>query len=155
MNSFNLMKRIKLINRLFKGSILICSLIIVCQCAGNERLISEDEDKIIIGNAYGIEFVVIKNGFRYGFRKTDGTLLVPAHPVSGLLAGDPENLSHAESTKYMGETGSVYSFEVTLENKTKVIVSLKPEKETALFELENPEDEAIDYLVPDTDWVMF
>ncbi len=37
------------------------------------------------------------------FQKVDGTLLVPAHPVSGLLAGSPENLSQARFTKYIGE----------------------------------------------------
>ena len=143
MTYFNLMKGIKLIINLFKGSILICALVLLQQCTGNERLISEDEDKIIIGNGHDIEFVLIKDGFRYGFRKTDGTILVPVHPVSGLLAGSPENLSQAESTKYFGETDGVYSFEVRLENKKKIILRLKPEKGCALFELENPDDEAI------------
>ncbi|MCK5344093.1 MAG: hypothetical protein KAR20_11855, partial [Candidatus Heimdallarchaeota archaeon] len=136
------MKRINLINKLFKG-LLICSLILLQQCTGNERLISEGKDKIIIRNGQEIEFVVIKDGFRYGFQKTDGTLLVPAHPVSGLLAGAPENLSQAETTKYIGEKDSVYSFEVTLENKNKIILRLKLDKEKALFELENLNDEAI------------
>jgi alpha-glucosidase (family GH31 glycosyl hydrolase) len=129
--------------KLFKGLILICSLSLLQQCTNNERLISEDKDKIIIRNGQEIEFVLIKDAFRYGFRKTDGTLLAPAHPVSGLLAGSPENLSQAESTKYLGETDSVYSFEVALENKNKIILRLKLDKETALFELENPDDEAI------------
>jgi alpha-glucosidase (family GH31 glycosyl hydrolase) len=137
------MNRFTLIKKLLGGSILICSLVLWHQCTGRETYISEEEDEIIIGNAYGIEFVIIKDGFRYGFRKTDGIILVPAHPVSGLLAGDPENLSQAESTRYIGKTGSAYSFEVTLENGSKVIVRLKPDKETARFELENPEDEAI------------
>jgi len=137
------MERINLINKLFKVLILICSLILLPQCTGNGSLISEDEDKIIIRNGQKIEFVLIKDGFRYSFRKTDGTLLVPAHPVSGLLAGSPENLSQARSTKYIGENNSVYSFEVTLENKDLLILRLKLDKETALFKLENPEDEAI------------
>lgn len=104
---------------------------------------SEDEDKIVIRNGREIEFVLIKDGFRYGFQKTDGTILVPVHPVSGLLAGSPENLSQAESTKYIGETESVYSFEVVLEDKKRIILRLKLDTETALFELENPAGEAI------------
>lgn len=32
---------------------------------------------------------------------------VPAHPIAGLLAGAPENLSQAESTKYIGENNMV------------------------------------------------
>ncbi len=113
------------------------------QCTGNKRFISEGEGEIVIRNRQEIEFVLIKDGFRYGFRKTDGTLLVPAHPVSGLLAGSPENLSQAKSTKYMGESNGVYSFEVALENKNKIIIRLKLDKESALFELENPDDKAI------------
>ena len=138
-----IMKQINLINKLFKGLILFYSIVLLYQCTGNERLISEDEDKIVIRNGREIEFVLIKDGFRYGFQKTDGTFLVPAHPVSGLLAGSPEDLSQAESTKYIGETESVYSFEVILENKKRIILRLRLDAETALFELENPEDEAI------------
>lgn len=107
------------------------------------NVISEDKDRIIIRNGQEIEFVVIKDGFQYGFQKTDGTILVPAHPISGLLAGDPGNLSKAQFTKYIGETDGAYSFEVTLENKNKIIIRLKLDKETALFELENQDDEAI------------
>ena len=133
----------RLIRRIFEGSIIICSVILLIQCTSRETYISEDEDKIIIGNVYGIEFVVIKDGFRYAFRRTDGTNLVPAHPVSGLLAGDPENLSQAEFTEYLGEMEGAYSFKVSFENGSNVIVRLKPDKETARFEIENTEDEAI------------
>jgi alpha-glucosidase (family GH31 glycosyl hydrolase) len=137
------MKRIKLLKKLFKGSVLICLLVILPQCTGKGRLISEDEEKIVIGNSQAVEFVVIKDGFRFGFRKRDGAPLVPAHPVSGLLAGDPDNLSQGQSTNYMGETDGVYSFEVTLENGNRIIIRLKLDTETALFELENPAGEAI------------
>ena len=75
----------KRIHNLFKGLILICLPILLQQCTSNESLISEDADKIVIRNGQGIEFVLIKDGFRYGFQKTDGTTLVPAHPVSGLF----------------------------------------------------------------------
>jgi len=137
------MKRIKLISKLFKGIILIGSLVLLLQCSGNKRPLSEDEEKITIRNGHGIEFVLIKDGFRYGFQNTDGTPVVPAHPVSGLLAGDPENLAQAESTIYIGEMEGTYSFEVTLETKNKIILRLKLDKETALFELENPDNNAI------------
>jgi alpha-glucosidase (family GH31 glycosyl hydrolase) len=137
------MKRIKLINKLLKVLILSCIPILLQQCTGNERLVPEGKDKIIIRNGQDIEFVLIKDGFRYGFRKTDGTTLVPAHSVSGLLAGAPENLSQAKSTKYIGKNNGTYSFEVTLENKNSIILRLKLEKETAHFELENPDDEDI------------
>lgn len=136
-------KGIKRRNRLFKGLVLICLFVLLQQCTSNESLISEDKDKIVIRNGQGIEFVLSKEGFRYGFQKTDGKTLVPAHPVSGLLAGDPENLSQAKSTKYIGDADGAYSFEVTLENKNKIILRLKLEKDQARFELENQDDEAI------------
>lgn len=137
------MKRVDRIRNLFKRLILIGLLILLQQCASNERLVSEDEDRVIIRNGQEVEFVLIKDGFRFGFRKTDGTSLVPVHPVSGLLAGDPENLSQAEFTKYIGEKEDVHSFEVALENKNKIILRLKLDKETAHFEIENPDDNAI------------
>jgi len=137
------MKRIKSKNKILNGLIFIFLLVLLQQCNNEVRFISEKEDRIIIRNGQGIEFVLIKDGFRYGFQKTDGTILVPAHQVSGLLAGDPENLSNAQFTKYIGETDGTYSFEVTLENKNKIIIRLKLEKEQARFELENPDDEAI------------
>lgn len=137
------MKRINLRNRHLKGLILVCTLFILLQCTGNKKLVSEDAEKIIIRNGQEIEFVLTKEGFRYSFQKTDGTVLVPAHPISGLLAGDPENLSQAELTKYIGETDGIYSFEVALEIKNRIIIRLKLDKETAHFELENPNNEAI------------
>jgi alpha-glucosidase (family GH31 glycosyl hydrolase) len=126
-----------------KGLFLISSLILLQQCTGNKGFISEDEDKIVISKGQKIEFVLIKDGFRYGFQKADGTILVPAHPASGLLAGSPENLSQARSTKYIGESNGVYSFEITLENQNIIIIRLKLDKKTALFELENPTGKAI------------
>jgi hypothetical protein len=128
------MKRINLRNRQLKGLILVCTFFLLLQCTGNKKLVSEDEKKITIRNGQGIEFVLTKDGFRYSFQKTDGTVLVPAHPISGLLAGDPENLSQAESTKYIGETDGIYSFEVALEIKDRIIIRLKLDKETAHFE---------------------
>ena len=134
---------LNLVIRILKRLIFICSVVLLQQCAGNKGYISEDGNKIIISNGQDIEFVLIKEGFRYGFQKTDGSILVPVHPVSGLLAGDPENLSQAESTKYMGEKESCYSFQVTLDNKSKINVSLQLDQETALFKLENRENKPI------------
>ena len=138
------MKNIKLISKLLKGLFLISSFLLMQQCTyGQISNVTEDGDKIVVRNRQGIEFVVIKKGFRYGFQKTDGKIIVPAHRVSGLLAGDPEKLSQAKTTKYIGEKDSVYSFEVTLENKNKIILQLKLGKETALFKIENPDNKSI------------
>ena len=138
------MKHIILVSNLLKGLTYIGSFILIQQCTyGQISKVKEGEDKIIIGNRQGIEFVVIKKGFRYGFQKTDGKIMVPAHPVSGLLAGDPEKLSQAKTTKYIGAKDSVFSFEVTLENKHTIILRLKLGKETALFQIENPSGDAI------------
>jgi len=131
------------INILFRRLLICSSLILFSQCSGNKELLIENNDEIIIRISQEIEFVLIKDGFRYSFQKTDGTILVPAHPDSGLLAGSHENLSQAQSTKYLGETEGQYTFEVTLENKKKIIIRLKLDKETALFEIENPDKEAI------------
>ena len=138
------MKYITLVSKLLKGLTFIGSFILIQQCTyGQRSKVTEGEDKIIIRNGQGIEFVVIKKGFRYAFQKTDGKIMVPAHPVSGLLAGDPEKLSQAKTTKYIGAKDSVYSFEVTLENTNTIILRLKLGKETALFQIENPSGESI------------
>ena len=102
------MKNIKLISKLLKGLFLISSFLLMQQCTyGQISNVTEDGDKIVVRNRQGIEFVVIKKGFRYGFQKTDGKIIVPAHRVSGLLAGDPEKLSQAKITKYIGAKDSV------------------------------------------------
>jgi hypothetical protein len=139
-----IMKQINLLSNLLKGLIFFGSFIFIHECSYAQiSNVTEREDKIVVRNRQGIEFVVIKKGFRYGFQKTDGKNIVPAHPVSGLLAGDPEKLSQAKTTKYIGAKDSVYSFEVTLENKNAIILRLKLGKETALFQIENPKGEAI------------
>ena len=64
------MKHIILVSKLLKGLTLIGSFILIQQCTyGQISKVTEGEDKIIIGNRQGIEFVVIKKGFRYGFQK--------------------------------------------------------------------------------------
>ncbi|MCG6190492.1 glycoside hydrolase family 31 protein [Maribellus maritimus] len=131
------------VNKLFKGIAFVFLTVVLQQCTSNERLISEDEDNVIIRNGQGIEFVLIKDGFRYGFRESNGTFLVPAHPVSGLLAGSPENLSPAKSTKYIGVNNNINSFKVVLENNKEIILRLKLENKQARFELENPDDKPI------------
>ncbi|MFM2259374.1 MAG: hypothetical protein RLZZ424_1348 [Bacteroidota bacterium] len=81
------MKQINLISSFLKGLILIGSFILINECSYAQLSnVTEGDDKIVIRNRHGIEFVVIKKGFRYGFQKTDGKNIVPAHPVSGLLA---------------------------------------------------------------------
>ena len=138
------MMYINQISNYLKGLTFIGFFILIHQCTyGQLPNVTEGEDKIVVRNRQGIEFVVIKKGFRYGFQKADGKIMVPAHPVSGLLAGDPEKLSQAKSTKYIGAKDSVCSFEVTLENKNTIILRLKLGKETALFQIENPNGEAI------------
>jgi alpha-glucosidase (family GH31 glycosyl hydrolase) len=137
------MKQLKGKISFYYGLMAICCLFAFGQCTGNESLITDDEGKTVITNGHGIDFVVNKEGFRYGFQRTDGTILVPAHPVSGLLAGSPEDLSQAISAKYLGETEGVVSFEVTLENTGRIILRVKLDKESALFQLENPDDESI------------
>ncbi len=127
----------------FLYAFLIGSFIIWLQCIPEGKYVSEDEYQIIIGKGKGIEFVLIKDGFRYSFQKSDGTILVPAHPASGLLAGSPENLDKAQNTRYLGETNSKHLFEVTMENEKRILVYLKLDGETALFQLENPEHKSI------------
>jgi alpha-glucosidase (family GH31 glycosyl hydrolase) len=129
--------------KIIKATCLIGAFIFSQQCFGEESFVTETKDKITISNDDQIEFVLLKDGFRYSFVKVDGTVLVPAHPVSGLLAGDPKNYSQSKSTKYMGENNKVYSFEVTLEDKNTITLRLKFEKGVARFELEDDNKEAI------------
>ncbi|MEX2566389.1 MAG: hypothetical protein WD431_10640, partial [Cyclobacteriaceae bacterium] len=105
------MKHHYLIDKSLNAVILVLSVFLLPNCSTNKNPVSEDGEKIVISNGHGIEFVLIKKGYRYGFQKTNGTTLVPPHPVSGLLAGSPDNLTQAESTKYLGETGGLYAFE--------------------------------------------
>ena len=137
------MKEYNLAGKFIGGFIFIGFLLSMHYCSSNQSPISEDEIKIIIKGEQAIEFTLIKKGFRYSFQKADGKALVPAHPVSGLLAGSPDNLISAEDTKYTGEEEGLYSFEVTLENQEVIVVRLKLESGTALFQLENPEREPI------------
>lgn len=137
------MKRHYLLDKSMKAITLILFVLLLSKCSTSKNPVSEDDERIIINNGHGIEFVVIKEGFRYGFQRTNNKVLVPSHPVSGLLAGSPDKLTQAESTKYMGETGGMYTFEVSLADKSKIVLRLKLEKETAIFEMENPDTIAI------------
>jgi alpha-glucosidase (family GH31 glycosyl hydrolase) len=102
-----------------------------------------DVAPLVISNGAGWEFVLEKEGFRHGFRQQDGTFAVPAHPVSGLLGGDPEKLSPAVSTEYLGEVNGLHAFTVTLADDRTINVRLEFEAYGARFEIENPDGKPI------------
>ena len=110
-----------------------------CVLIKAQEELQENGDSIVIRNKE-ITFFLKKNGFKYGFKKADGTRMVPAHPVSGLLAGDVQNLSPAKSTEYLGEDKGEHSFRVTLENRKEIIVRLKLDEKRAHFKIENVSD---------------
>lgn len=98
---------------------------------------------VILDNGAGLEFVLEKAGFRFGFRRQGGGFMVPAHPAAGLLAGDPGRLSAASSTNYLGKVEGLHAFEVTMEDGRKINVRMELGPHTARFELENPDRETI------------
>lgn len=94
-------------------------------------------DSSITIQSADIAFFLDKAGFRYGFQRTSGEVLVPPHPISGLVAGSPERLVVASRTAFVGEREGIYSFEVTLEDSSTLFVRLKLSSEQAHFQIEN------------------
>ncbi len=97
-----------------------------------------EESPVILDNGSGLEFVVEKDGFRHGFRESGGGFLVAPHPESGLLAGEPDSLTAARSTEYLGLEGRNHRFHVTLEDDRKLHVRMEFTAHAARFEIENP-----------------
>lgn len=117
-------------------SILILISFSQCVLINAQEEVLKSGDSIVIRNGK-IAFHLKKNGFKYRFEKVDGTMMVPAHPVSGLLAGEVENFSQAKSTEYLGDDKGEHSFRVTLENRKEIIVRLKIDEKRAHFKIEN------------------
>ena len=101
------------------------------------------EDLVVLDNGDGLEFVVVKDGFRYGFRKQGGEFVVSPHPGAGLIAGTPDKLTPAKSTEYLGKEKQLHLFHVTLADDRKIHVRLDFAPHAARFEIENPAGEPI------------
>lgn len=108
-----------------------------------EEIVSGSDSTVILDNGTGLEFVLEKEGFRYGFRRQGDGFMVPAHPEAGLLAGESGDLKRSVSSEYHGKTDGLHAFEVTLENGRTITVRMKFGPNAARFELENPGGEAI------------
>lgn len=133
----------KLIPKLIQNLARIVVIALLPYSAHGGEAASGNTPTVIIDNGTGLEFVLEKDGFRYGFRRQGGGVMAPAHPAAGLLAGDPGRLSPASSTNYLGKVKGLHAFEVTMEDGRKISVRMEFAPHAARFELENPADEAI------------
>ncbi len=102
-----------------------------------------EEALVVLDNGDGLEFVVVMDGFRHGFRKQDGEFIVSPHPGAGLIAGTPDKLTPAKSTAYLGKEKQLHLFHVTLADDRKIHVRLDFAPHAARFEIENPAGEPI------------
>jgi len=131
------------ITTLFRSLAQTVALAALTCSADAAEAVSGNDSTVILDNGVGLEFVLGKTGFRYGFRQKGGEFMVPVHATAGLLAGPPDQLSPARATNYLGKVKELHAFEVTLADARKIKVHLDFGQDSARFELINTGDEAI------------
>lgn len=111
----------------------VAILLLVCMMVGLLNLsalasspqgVTETDTSVTIScENYTIQ--IIKDGFRYGFYRPDGSVIVGAHSVSGICFGKSGGTSYpVRSTTYIGEDDGVVCFTVTNENNDQADVKL-------------------------------
>ena len=119
---------------------VIFSAFLLLQCAQKNEMIYEDKDSIII-RAGEIKFFLQKEGFRYGFRQADGTILAPAHPVSGLQIGKGDDaVMNVVTTKLIKKASEYAEMEVTFSNGLTALISLSCKPHTIKMTVEPHEE---------------
>ncbi len=106
---------------------MLCFLVffLFFSCSQKKEKIVESEDHLII-ELDSYSFMLEKEGFRYSFQKTDGAILAPAHPVSGLQIGKThEILYDAVDTELINKAVDFLEFEVICSDSSTVTVTLK------------------------------
>lgn len=122
--------------KIFEISIWLCisaAILTGCGHEGTDVIVDDNEIRI---QEDGILFSVQRAGFRYAF-SSDSIVMVPPHKSSGLLAGNPDSLSPAVQTTYLGKQDSSYQFSVTCSNEDIIEVSLTLDSGQARFQLKS------------------
>lgn len=94
-------------------------------------MVTEDPATItILSGGYQIE--IVRNGFRFGFRRPDGRIIAPPHPVAGLAFSRPgeESPAPVRSTELLGSNGESLRMRVTNTAGITATVTITPSEDT-------------------------
>jgi alpha-glucosidase (family GH31 glycosyl hydrolase) len=83
---------------------------------------ASDQGGKIIVNTANYQISIIKNGFRFGFNRPDGTVIAPPHTVSGLQFGG----TNAVQTKLISADKQLLKLEVANDSGERAEVEIEP-----------------------------
>ena len=112
------------INKLNRLILLIGILILCLRCDGKKEFVSENADTITV-QLKNAEMLIHKKGFRYGFKKTNGTWIAPIHAISGLqIKKSDETHIDVIDTKLLTATDDQLELEASFSNGLKTTVTI-------------------------------
>lgn len=120
--------------------ICIASQLVFVTCSQESDISTKETDETVVINTENYTVEIRKEGFRYRFKKPDGSGIAEAHPVSGLQisrSGDP--LSNIESTKFTGNSEDQIRFLVTTAKGLEAVVMLKVFSHSIKFQVDPKE----------------
>ena len=115
-------------------SLLLGMLMLPAQAADAPGITETETTVVVERENYTIQ--IEKDGFRYGFYRPDGTVIVDAHQESGICFGPTGGTSYpVVSSRYLGAEGDTVSFLVTNSQGAQADVKLHLAERYVNFEI--------------------
>lgn len=96
-------------------------------CSQGSDVSTRETDETVIINTENYSLEIQKEGFRFGLKRPDGSFIVDAHPVSGLMISQSGNpLSNIKSTKLIDDPENKINLSVTTEDGIEGVITLSP-----------------------------
>ncbi|WP_139240399.1 TIM-barrel domain-containing protein [Fodinibius roseus] len=111
-------------------------LYIISGCSLKSEIDTRETEAAVYISTANYNLDIQKKGFRYSFKKPDGTLIAESHPVSGLLMHRSDTLlANIESTKLIDSAEEHINLLVTAENGLRAVVTLWPLPHSIKFQV--------------------
>lgn len=121
----------------------ILSAILFLRCGSEKPFIVKESAGIVSINTPNYSMEIQKKGFKYQFTHTDGTVIAPFHPVSGLVLGEKEGKPRAAlETELIKSTDDSILLRVNFPSDLKVNVQLFPNTHRMKMRIEPEEKNA-------------
>lgn len=116
------------------------------QCRSTEEFAVEEGESTISINTPNYIFSLEKAGFRYQLQKQDGTVMAPAHAVSGLQIGSGETVADVTTTQLVRSAPDLVVLQAATADGLVATVNIHFELHALKMEV-LPEEEKEDYTI--------
>ena len=120
-----------------KTALILLVSILLFQCTDPSTTALEETDDAFQFTNDNYQIHITKVGFRYEFRHPDGSVIAPAHAVSGIQIGlDGQTPANVTTTKLTEQNDSILVFSLTTDNDLQATLRLELQEHAVKMQIE-------------------